>query len=1270
MTANAPARTTRGDGADASGGHAVREVLSTFVPRLAVELAANGVPNCTSVEGSMLSADISGFTALSEKLAGKGKAGAEEITELVNKCFTALIDAAYEYGGEVLKFGGDAVLVLFRGANHGRRAVDAGLSMQQALHSASAAKRANLTMTVGVAEGPFDVYLVGSGYRELLVTGARATEVIRLEGEAGKGDTLVSRALAALLPAAMRVREESGGVVVTGRTSDPPSGPAARPPDDADLAPFVPAAVRQQLAGFTGLGGEHRLVTVGFLMVVGVDAVHDDRGVAGVADAFHDLVDDVIEACATFGVTVLHTDIAPDGVKFVLCAGAPVTPGDTGDAMLQAALRIAGIDSPFVLRQGIQTGRVFAGFLGSDFRRTYTLMGDPVNTAARMLGKAGDREIVAVAHVVDDTRTLFVTEPLEPFLVKGKSEPITAHRVVASSDEVRRDHSATRLFGRSRELEIVSRSIGELGEVIVLNGPAGVGKSRLLDAAWDHAEGLQIFQGSCTPYGAASPYSVFRPLLRAGSGIDLHTDPAAAGALLTEVVERTAPDLLPMIPLLAVPFGATVPDTPESGAIDPKFRRARIHDAVIDFLDRTLDGPVFLVVEDLHWIDDASGELLNHLMRASAERSWTGVLTRRPEGSWQIPEDLDHVRELLVEPLTDDAIRVLAIEVSERALSDHDLDTVVRRSSGNPLFAIELTRAISRRSTTALPDSIEEMIAARIDSLPPAQRRLLRIASVFGPEFDLGQVAAIGSVPVEIDDSLAELIEHTGGDTYHFVHAMYRDVAYEGLPFRHRQRLHGAVAQVIRDSAEDVDDVASLLSLHYSESRLRLEAWRFSRMAGARAIAQHATREAAIALERAVGAARHCQEVSTVDRAGALEELGDQYYELGQFDDAVRCYSGARRIVVEAVDRVTLTRKLGLAFERKGQPIRAIRWYQRARAGVPRATRSKPWLAARSEIDLAEAGLRSRRGENERSLELSQSALIDANRSGEATSRALALERVHLALVYLRRSESVEVGQVAIEAHRRNDDATGMARTLTNIGIEHYFADRWADASASYLQALEIAERAGSIVPAATAAINSAEILSDQGHWGRAIELLENAIRNYESVGYSPGIAAANLFSAVAATRAGQLERAADQLSRARELLEQQGMVEHLDEVDSRQVELELRDGTATVEKCVALIGRLGRDHPLTTRVSRSVGLALFIEADAPEAMKVLADVAESAEPGSFERAMTLHALGLVSPGHDDAAIWSGETAEICARLGIETLPPLLRADSRLSAGR
>ena len=127
-------------------------MLAAFVPRLASELAGRGSTELHIGRGIHAVGRHLGFTALSERLAGKGKAGAEEITELVNKCFTALINAAYDFGGEVLKFGGDAMFVLFRGRRPRRRAVDGGLAMQRALHSSSAARRAKLTMTVGVSK--------------------------------------------------------------------------------------------------------------------------------------------------------------------------------------------------------------------------------------------------------------------------------------------------------------------------------------------------------------------------------------------------------------------------------------------------------------------------------------------------------------------------------------------------------------------------------------------------------------------------------------------------------------------------------------------------------------------------------------------------------------------------------------------------------------------------------------------------------------------------------------------------------------------------------------------------------------------------------------------------------------------------------------------------------------------------------------------------------------------------------------------------------------
>jgi class 3 adenylate cyclase len=237
--------------------------LAAFVAPLAIELGRQGTPSWTNVDGSLLMADISGFTALSERLANKGKAGAEEITSLLNACFATLIDAAASFGGEVIKFGGDALLVLFRGDRNERRAVDASCAMQQAMLASSEARHASLTMTIGVASGPFDVFIVGDEYRELLIIGERASDVIRLENAARAGETMVDSVIAAMRPPAMRLRADAGGFVVVGQTGDEPF--ESRTPNVAatndECRPYVPSAVVDQLQAVSGLGGEHRLVT-------------------------------------------------------------------------------------------------------------------------------------------------------------------------------------------------------------------------------------------------------------------------------------------------------------------------------------------------------------------------------------------------------------------------------------------------------------------------------------------------------------------------------------------------------------------------------------------------------------------------------------------------------------------------------------------------------------------------------------------------------------------------------------------------------------------------------------------------------------------------------------------------------------------------------------------------------------------------------------------------------------------------------------------------
>ncbi len=606
-----------------------------------------------------------------------------------------------------------------------------------------------------------------------------------------------------------------------------------------------------------------------------------------------------------------------------------------------------------------------------------------------------------------------------------------------------------------------------------------------------------------------------------------------------------------MLPLLALPFGAKVPSTPEVDAIDPEFRRMRIHQVVVDFLDATLTGPILLVVEDAHWIDDASGDLTNHLVFASSERPWAGIITRRPEGSWEIPE-ADHVVSLHLEPLDDEAIRQLAIEVSTRPLADRDLDLVATRAQGNPLFAVELAKALSDSATDGaeLPDTIEQIIASRFDRLDPAARRLIRVASVLGNLFHEVIVSSLLSAVDRTADVGAALaaaeaagaITPRPGSRWGFIHALYRDTAYEGLPFKQRQQLHRLAAEIIEERAADSQAVASLLSLHYSAARAHEPAWRYSLVAAEAAEAQNATSEAAIALERALASGRYCRSVAAdarrpsrrATRRPLLRARSIRGCRTPVSARSTRWRRQRSRSWPTQEDRTgrrtqgaTEARRSLVSSRRISRAATDDRGGLVDRAGSVTAGGSRCQLSRRRQRALSEAGGTRPRGRR---------------RAGDENSTALALERIHLALVVLRQPDSEHTGERALELHLAHGDLTAAARVQTNLGIAAYFESRWVDASNWYLASIDSAQRSGRHRrPAANAAFNSAEILADQGQWIRAIELCDDALRNLEAVEYQPGTGAALLFSAVAAMRAGDVNMAASRLGRARTIFESLG---------------------------------------------------------------------------------------------------------------------------------
>lgn len=306
--------------------------LAPYLPRLvrAWSDEDDGASRVRTVDGSLVSTDVSGFTALSERLAARGREGAEELVETISGVFDELIQVAERHGGDVLKFRGDALLLLFVGDRHPERACGAASDMQRAIESLAGRETSvgpvELRMACGVHSGDVHLFLTRVPQRELLVAGSAASRVFALEDVAGAGEVMLSDETAARVDPAWLGEGKDGGRLL--RLLEPGASPI--PPPDVvgghDLAAYVPRALRDHLAVASG-EAEHRQVTVAFVKVSGTDEADADPVALGrKLDA---LSVAVAAACERYGLTWLESDIDGDAAKVYLTAGAPRPPGRT-----------------------------------------------------------------------------------------------------------------------------------------------------------------------------------------------------------------------------------------------------------------------------------------------------------------------------------------------------------------------------------------------------------------------------------------------------------------------------------------------------------------------------------------------------------------------------------------------------------------------------------------------------------------------------------------------------------------------------------------------------------------------------------------------------------------------------------------------------------------------------------------------------------------------------------------------------------------------------
>jgi class 3 adenylate cyclase/tetratricopeptide (TPR) repeat protein len=671
-----------------------------------------------------------------------------------------------------------------------------------------------------------------------------------------------------------------------GQALVPPPAPAARFTSPQSYTPKHLA--EKILTSRTALEGERKQVTVLFADVSGFTSIAERLDPEEVHQLMNRAFELILGEVHRYEGTI--NQFLGDGVMALF--GAPIAHEDHAQRAVHAALgmqrvlqgygaelqRTRGIT--FRVRMGLNTGPVVVGSIGDNLRMDYTAVGDTTNLAARMLNLAEPGQVVLAEDTHKAVSGYFVTRPLGERAIKGKAEPVSAYEVVRARGlrtrlEVGAERGLTPFVGREPELSFLQERWAEArarrGQVVCLMGEAGIGKSRLLLEFQRRLadEPVTWLTGRCISYGKEMAYLPIIDLLKHNFQIEEGDDDTTISAKIEQGMVALGAELQPAIP--HVKYLLSVPPGDEAVLrLDAQQRRLKLFEALRAMM---LQGgqrrPLVLVVEDLHWIDKTSEEVLLHLADSIPAARVLLLVTYRP--GYQIPfGERTYTTCIGLRTLSDhDSLRLAAGMLAMSEFPPELRDLIIRKAEGNPFFLEEVLKsllevgALRQRdgryiltkpiSEIYVPNTVQDVIMARIDRLEEVPKKALQLAAVIGREFTVRLLERISDVHAQLERFLQDLkvLEFIYERSFYpelaymFKHALTHDVAYHSLLMQRRKELHRLVAMAIEELyAERLPESYEMLAYHYERGEVWEKALEYLVKAGQKAQQAYANQEA------------------------------------------------------------------------------------------------------------------------------------------------------------------------------------------------------------------------------------------------------------------------------------------------------------------------------------------------------------------------------------------------------------------------------------------